>query len=77
MANLDPAPNPGRRAVQTEQTVNGTPVFGDKAAAAAYIAELTSTLAVFARSQDIETLAYLLDLARLEAETISHKAAHS
>ena len=76
MTNLDPVPNSGRRAVHAEQTVNGTPVFGDKAAAAAYIAELTSTLAVLARSQDIGTLAYLLDLARLEAETISHKAAH-
>ena len=77
MTNLDPMPNSGRRAVQAERTVNGTPVFGEKAAAAAYIAELTSTLATLARGQDIETLAYLLDLARLEAETISHKAAHS
>ena len=76
MTNLDPGPNSGRPAMHAEQTVNGAPVCGDKAAAAAYIAELTSTLAALARSQDIETLAYLLDLARLEAETISHKAAH-
>jgi hypothetical protein len=77
MTNVDPAPNSGRRTIRAEQTVNGTPVCGDKAATAAYIAELTSTLAALARSQDIETLAYLLDLARLEAETISHTAAHS
>jgi hypothetical protein len=77
MANLDPAPNDGRRSLGAELAVNGRPLCGDKAAAAAYIAELTSTLAALARSQDIETVAYLLDLARLEAETISHKAAHS
>jgi hypothetical protein len=77
MTDLDPAPNSGRRAIRVEPAVNGTPVCGDKAAAAAYLAELTSTLAALARSQDIETLAYLLDLARLEAETISHKAARS
>jgi hypothetical protein len=75
MTNLDPARNRGRRA---EQTLNGgLPPSGDKAAAAAYIAEMSSTLADLARGYDIETLGYLLELARLEAETISHKAAHS
>ena len=75
MTNLDPAGNPDRRA---EQTVNrGVRASGDKAAAAAYIAEMSSTLAALARGYDIEALGYLLELARLEAETISHKAAHS
>jgi len=75
MTNLDPAGNPDRRA---EQTVNrGVRASGDKAAAAAYIAELSSTLAALARGYDIEALGYLLELARLEAETILHKAAHS
>jgi hypothetical protein len=77
MTNLGPAPNPGLGAMRSEHAVNGPPICGDKAAAAAYIAELTSTLVVLARGQDIETLAYLLDLARLEAETISHKKAAS
>ena len=57
--------------------MSDTPAFSDQAAAAAYIAELSSLLAVLARGQNIDTLVYLLDLARLEAETISHKAAHS
>jgi hypothetical protein len=73
MTTLEPAPKSAQRAIRAEHT----PAFGDQAAAAAYIAELSSLLAVLARGQNIDTLGYLLDLARLEAETISHKAAHS
>ena len=41
---------------------------------AAYIAELTGDLAVLARRSGHETLAYLLDIARLEAENVSRLA---
>jgi hypothetical protein len=67
----------GRRIIRVEPMESGMPGSGNQAAAAAYIAELSSLLAVLARGQNIDTLGYLLDLARLEAETISHKAAHS
>jgi hypothetical protein len=43
--------------------------------AALYIASLAEELARFARTQGFETLAYLLDLARLEADQIS-KSSH-
>jgi hypothetical protein len=39
--------------------------------AALYIASLSEELARFARAHGFETLAYLLDLARLEADQIS------
>lgn len=41
---------------------------------AGYIAELTGDLAVLARRSGHETLAYLLDIARLEAENVSRMA---
>lgn len=44
------------------------PSGGDRAAAAAYIAAMTSDLAAIARRHEIEALAYILDMARLEAE---------
>lgn len=37
---------------------------------AAYIAELTGDLALLARRNGFDTLAYLLDIARLEADNI-------
>jgi hypothetical protein len=55
--------------------LNATPRPEDQAAAAAYIAELSSTLAALARRQGFGALGYILDLARLEAETISRKGA--
>jgi hypothetical protein len=70
-----PAPKTGRRLMRAASAMNDTPHAGGQAAAAAYIAELTLTLAALARGQDIHTLGYLLDLARLEAETILHKTA--
>jgi hypothetical protein len=44
------------------------PPGGGRAAAAAYIAALSVDLATIARRHNLETLAYLLDMARLEAE---------
>jgi hypothetical protein len=76
MTTLEPAPQSGHRAIRAEHAMSNTPAFSNQAAAAAYIAELSALLAALVRRQNIDTLGYLLDLARLEAETISHKAAH-
>jgi hypothetical protein len=40
----------------------------DRAAAADYVAELTGELAALARRHGLDTLGYILDMARLEAE---------
>jgi hypothetical protein len=40
----------------------------DKAAAAAYVADLTADLARMARRHGLDALGYILDMARLEAE---------
>lgn len=40
----------------------------DRAGVAAYIAALSNDLASMARGQGLDTLGYLLDMARLEAE---------
>lgn len=40
----------------------------DPMAAAAYVAELTGSLAIIARKHGFDTLGYILDMARLEAE---------
>jgi hypothetical protein len=45
------------------------PPGGDRAAAAVYLAAMTSDLAAIARRHDFEALAYILDMARLEAES--------
>jgi hypothetical protein len=41
----------------------------DSSGAASYIAEMSGDLAALARRNGLETLAYLLDIARLEAES--------
>jgi hypothetical protein len=41
---------------------------GDREATAAYIAAMTAELSAMARKRGLEPLAYLLDMARLEAE---------
>jgi hypothetical protein len=43
----------------------------DRDQVAAYVAELTGELAVVARRQGLDALAYLLDMARLEAENVA------
>jgi hypothetical protein len=40
----------------------------DREAAAAYVADLAGSLAKLARRHGLDTLGYLLDMARLEAE---------
>jgi hypothetical protein len=42
----------------------------DRTAAAAYIADLTGSLALMARRHGLDTLGYLLDMAKLEAENV-------
>lgn len=44
------------------------PLENEKTAAAAYIADLSGGLAQIARSHGFNTLGYLLDMAKLEAE---------
>lgn len=44
------------------------PPRNDRAAGAAYLAAMTADLAAMARRHDFESLAYILDMARLEAE---------
>ena len=51
------------------KSVPSEPEEGDKAATAAYVASLTADLAALARSRKLDTLGYLLDMARLEAES--------
>jgi hypothetical protein len=43
----------------------------DPSAAAAYIAEMSSNLAQIARRHGLNALGFILDMARLEAETLS------
>jgi hypothetical protein len=47
---------------------NGRGEEGDRAAAANYVAELSAELATLARRHGLDALAYILDMARLEAE---------
>jgi hypothetical protein len=54
---------------------SGQPGESTAEAAAVYIASLTEELARFARTHGFESLAYLLDLARLEADQISKSSA--
>ena len=42
---------------------------GTRAAVASYVATLSADLAAMARKQGLETLGYLLEMARLEAES--------
>jgi len=46
----------------------GEPGAADQAAAAHYIAEMSEELAKMATARRLDMLAYLLDMARLEAE---------
>ncbi len=43
---------------------------GDEAAVATYIATMAADLAVMARSRRLDGLGYILDMARLEAESL-------
>ena len=50
---------------------------GTRAAAAAYVAAMTADLAAIARRHNLETLGYLLDMARLEAENTAQSEGKS
>ena len=56
-----------------ETEINGGQPRGDRSEAAAYIADLTADLAAIARTHGLETLSYVLEIARLEAETAAHQ----
>ena len=46
----------------------------DRAAAAAYVAELTADLAAIARQHGLDALGYILEMAQLEAENAARPA---
>jgi hypothetical protein len=58
-----------------EQAVEGADVSdpGNRTAAAGYIADLTRDLAAIARGHRLETLGYILEMARLEAEASARR----
>lgn len=62
-AQKDPEPYP--------LPADSVPASADPAEVALYIAELTDELAKMAANAGLETICYLLTLARLEAETTS------
>jgi hypothetical protein len=43
----------------------------DRTAAASYVATLTADLASIAKTHGLDTLGYILDMARLEAENVA------
>ena len=49
------------------------PENGDRAAAANYVASLSADLGEIARRHGLDTLGYILDMARLEAENASRR----
>jgi hypothetical protein len=49
------------------------PKLGEAARTAEYIAELCMDLARMARGDSLDTLAYLLDMARLEAQSVTQQ----
>jgi hypothetical protein len=57
--------------IRPGKSVESEPEEGEKAATAAYVASLTADLAALARRQKLDTLGYLLDMARLEAEGLA------
>jgi hypothetical protein len=57
--------------IPTGTTTNGDGIRDERTAAAAYIATLASDLAGLAKAQGLDTLAYILDMAKLEAENRS------
>ena len=54
--------------IRPGKSVESEPKEGEQAATAAYVASLVADLAALARRQKLDTLEYLLEMARLEAE---------
>ena len=48
-------------------------LHADRAATASYIADLTRDLATMARGRGLDTLGYILEMARLEAEATANR----
>ena len=48
--------------------------FVSRAAVASYVASMTADLATMARRTGLDTLGYLLEMVRLEAESANHQA---
>jgi hypothetical protein len=59
------------------QTVSAPPDDGCRAAAANYVATLSANLAAIARRHELDTLGYILDMARIEAENKSRYGGHN
>jgi len=55
------------------QTVSEPPDDNDRTAVANYVATLSADLAAMARRHGLQTLGYILDMARLEAENESRQ----
>jgi hypothetical protein len=53
----------------TNTSIPGNGDAASRAAVASYVATLSADLAAMARKQGLETLGYLLEMARLEAES--------
>jgi hypothetical protein len=47
--------------------------FGSRVAVASYVATMSADLAIMARHTGLETLGYLLEMVRLEAESASSR----
>lgn len=54
-------------------TTDGSSEADARLAAADYIADMSANLAVIARQHGLETLGYVLEMARLEAQSSLHK----
>lgn len=67
----------GRRQIMAN--LSGVDAGRDRDEVAAYLAELTGELALVARRHGFDALAYLLDMAQLEAERVTRrpKSPHS
>jgi hypothetical protein len=61
--------------IRPGKSVESEPKEREKAAMAAYVASLVTELAALARKQKLDTLGYLLDMARLEAEGLAQDSA--
>ena len=62
--------------IRPGKSVESEPKEGERAATAAYVASLVADLAALARRQKLDTLGYLLDMARLEAESLAESLAN-
>jgi hypothetical protein len=66
------APDPPRRTSMTDQPASGE--AGNRTVVANYVATLSADLASMAQRRGLDTLGYLLEMVRLEAENVTrHK----